>query len=123
MTEQQWETLLAIIHGESVRPLPTGFIIDSPWLPNWAGDSILDYFFSESIWLKANMKAISTFPQIFFLPGFWSEYGMCTEPSAFGSVCTWEENEFPFAKQILKSADEVERLESPIHAKMDFCPL
>jgi uroporphyrinogen decarboxylase len=122
MTEQQWETLLAIINGESLRPLPTGFIIDSPWLPNWVGDSILEYFFSESIWLKANMKAITTFPQIFFLPGFWSEYGMCTEPSAFGSVCTWEENDFPFAKPILKSVDEVERLEKPNPRKDGLLP-
>jgi len=24
-----------------------------------------------------------------FLPGFWSEYGMCTEPSAFGARCSF----------------------------------
>jgi hypothetical protein len=44
MTDQQWATLLAVIRGEDIRPLPVGFIIDSPWLPNWAGYSILDYF-------------------------------------------------------------------------------
>jgi hypothetical protein len=44
MTDQQWATLLAVIRGEDIRPLPVGFIIDSPRLPNWAGHSILDYF-------------------------------------------------------------------------------
>ncbi len=58
MNDQQWETLLAVINGEMIRPLPTGFIIDSPWLPNWAGCSILDYFTSERIWFDTNIKAI-----------------------------------------------------------------
>ncbi|GAK60372.1 uroporphyrinogen decarboxylase, URO-D [Candidatus Vecturithrix granuli] len=122
MTEQQWETLLAVIKGEKVTPLPTGFIIDSPWLPNWAGYSILDYFANGDVWFKANMQAIDAFPQTMFLPGFWSEYGMCTEPSAFGAICTWEENEFPFAKPILRSANDVERLELPNPRKDGMLP-
>ncbi|MDY0096573.1 MAG: uroporphyrinogen decarboxylase family protein [Candidatus Vecturithrix sp.] len=122
MTEQQWETLLAVIKGEKVTPLPTGFIIDSPWLPNWAGHSILDYFVSEDVWFRANMQAINAFPHTMFLPGFWSEYGMCTEPSAFGAICTWEENEFPFAKHILRSAADVERLAQPDPRKDGLLP-
>lgn len=113
MTEQQWNLLVAVIRGEEMRPLPTGFIIDSPWLPNWDGVSILDYFTNEDAWLKANLKALQTFPETLFLPGFWSEFGMCTEPSAFGTICTWTENEFPFAKPILRSVADVQRLEAP----------
>ena len=108
MTDQQWETLLAVIRGEDIRPLPVGFIIDSPWLPNWAGYSFLDYFTDGKVWFQANMKAIETFPEAIFLPGFWSEYGMSTEPSAFGAVCTWEENEFPFAKKLLHSSEDID---------------
>ena len=44
MNDQQWDTLVSVIRGETHRPLPTGFIIDCPWLPNWAGHTILDYF-------------------------------------------------------------------------------
>ena len=117
MTDQQWATLLAVIRGEDIRPLPVGFIIDSPWLPNWAGYSILDYFTDGKIWFQTNMKAIDTFPGAIFLPGFWSEYGMCTEPSAFGAVCTWEENEFPFAKKLIHSIEDIDRLEKPNHQK------
>ena len=113
MTEPQWQTLLAVIHGEQLSPLPTGFIIDSPWLPNWAGHTILDYFTSERIWMDAHWKAIRTFPQTTFLPGFWSEYGMCTEPSAFGAVSIFAENEFPFARKLLRSADDVDFIEKP----------
>lgn len=113
MNDEQWKTLISVIRGEELRPLPVGFIIDSPWLPQWAGYSILDYFTDDRIFLDANLKAIRAFPQAIFLPGFWSEYGMCTEPSAFGSVSVWEENEFPFAKKILRSAADIDLLEKP----------
>lgn len=101
MTEQQWRTLLGVLEGKSMDPVPVGFIIDSPWLPNWAGISILDYYASESRWFDANKQAIGTFPEIAFLPGFWAEYGMCTEPSAFGAKCVFHEDEFPFAEKTL----------------------
>ena len=113
MKDVEWEALKAVIRGEKLNPLPTGFIIDSPWLPNWAGHSILDYFTSERIWLEAHLKAHAAFPDAWFLPGFWSEFGMCTEPSAFGAVSMWAENEFPFAKKVLASPEEVDQLERP----------
>ncbi len=113
MTDQQWQTLLAVIRGEPVRPVPTGFIIDSPWLPNWAGHSILDYLASGSLWFADHQKAQAAFPQAWFLPGFWSEFGMCTEPSAFGAVSRFEENEFPFAKKLLPNVEAAASLEKP----------
>lgn len=113
MKDAQWEALLAVLRGETLETLPTGFIIDSPWLPNWAGHSILDYFTSERIWFQCHQKAHAAFPNSWFLPGYWSEYGMCTEPSAFGAVSMWTENEFPFAQRIINSVEEVDRLVKP----------
>ena len=84
MTEQQWKTLVSMVKGETRSALPTAFIIDSPWLPNWAGVSILDYYADEGVFFEANLQGDRTFPDTIMLPGFWSEYGMCTEPSAFG---------------------------------------
>lgn len=122
MNDQQWNTLVSVVRGETVRPLPTAFIIDSPWLPNWAEHTILDYFTDERIFLNDNLKAIHAFPQAIFLPGFWSEYGMCTEPSAFGSVSIWGEDEFPFARKVLLSPADVERLEKPDPRKHGLLP-
>ncbi|MBD3306326.1 uroporphyrinogen decarboxylase [candidate division KSB3 bacterium] len=122
MTEHQWDTLCAVIRGEQVVPLPVGFLVDSPWLPNWAGYSIMEYLTSDDIWFKTNLQAIETFPSVMFMPGFWSEYGMCTEPSAFGAICRWEEDDFPFAKKVLLAADEVERLEMPDPSKDGLLP-
>ncbi len=113
MTHEQWEKLLAVINGEVFKPLPVGFIVDSPWLPDWAGMSILDYFSSEQMWFKANLKAVQQFPEVMFLPGFWSEFGMCTEPSAFGSKCRWSEDAPPFAEKIITDIQQVHSLSKP----------
>jgi len=113
VTNEQWNTLLEVIEGARPDPLPLGFIIDSPWLPNWAGMSIMDYYASETKWFEANLKAIRRFPDVMFVPGFWSEWGMCTEPSAFGARCVWHENEFPFADKVLDGLDGVAALPKP----------
>ncbi len=105
--------MVDVISGKVVEPLPVGFIIDSPWLPNWFGISILDYYTNDSLWFDANMKAINEFPDIIFLPGFWSEYGMCTEPSAFGAKSSFSANAFPNAEKLIHSAEEIEGLEIP----------
>ena len=122
MTDEQWSELLAVIDGEVVEPLPVGFIIDSPWLPGWAGMSILDYYSSESMWFEANLKAAKRFPDVMFLPGFWSEFGMCTEPSAFGAKCSWEENEFPYADKIITDIQSVHSLVKPDSRKDGLLP-
>ena len=113
MTDEQWNRLLDIMNGEVFSPSPLGFIIDSPWLPNWCGISILDYYTHDKLWLEANLKAVKDFPEAMFLPGFWSEFGMCTEPSAFGARCTFPANAFPHAHKVTRSADEIDELPVP----------
>ena len=113
MTDKQWDTLLRVINGEIIKPFPVGFIIDSPWLPNWYGIKIIDYFSSEELWLNANLKAMNDFPEVMFLPGFWSEFGMCTEPSAFGARATFPPDEFPFAHKVIHSTDDIDGLVQP----------
>jgi uroporphyrinogen decarboxylase len=113
MRPEQWDKLLAVINGEVFEPVPVGFVIDSPWLPGWAGMSSIDYFSSEQMWFEANLKAVGQFPEIMFLPGFWSEFGMCTEPSAFGSKCSWQENGLPYAGKIITDIQDVDSLVKP----------
>jgi uroporphyrinogen decarboxylase len=113
MTDKQWEILLKVAKGDPVEPLPVGFIVDCPWLPSWYGISILDYLSNDDLWLQANLKAIKEFPEIIFLPGFWSEYGMCTEPSAFGARCIFPPNEFPHAHPVLTSPEAIDALPEP----------
>jgi uroporphyrinogen-III decarboxylase len=122
MNELQWNLLLDVIAGKRVTPLPVGFIIDSPWLPGWAGISIMDYFSNENLWFEANKKAIETFPEAIFLPGFWSEFGMCTEPSAFGSKCRWEEETLPYPEKICPDINVLSRMDKPDVRKDGLLP-
>jgi len=113
MNDQQWSDLISVIEGKRLPVTPCGFIIDSPWLPGWHGITISEYLSSETLWFEANQKAIETFPDCMFLPGFWSEFGMCTEPSVFGARCIFPRDEFPFAERILRSADDINSLPQP----------
>ena len=122
MTNKQWETLKAVVNGKKTEQSLTGFIIDCPWLPQWYGISILDYFSSDELWLKANLKVIETFPDVIFLPGFWSEYGMCTEPSAFGAKSVFFHDDFPFANKLIETTEDIDKLTLPNPATDGLLP-
>ncbi|MBN2413452.1 uroporphyrinogen decarboxylase [candidate division KSB1 bacterium] len=113
MTDNQWIQLLQILEGKEPESPPIGFIIDSLWLPGWYGISTLDYYTSDNLWFKANLKAVQTFPDVMFLPGFWSEYGMCTEPSAFGSRLVWAKQNLPHAEKVSSSIYDISKLARP----------
>jgi uroporphyrinogen-III decarboxylase len=113
LTDEQWHILQDVCNGKQFDLLPVGFIIDSPWLPNWYGIRIIDYFSNEDLWLKSNLKAINDYPDVIFLPGFWSEFGMCTEPSAFGARCTFPPDLFPHAHKIIDSVEDIDSLPEP----------
>jgi uroporphyrinogen decarboxylase len=99
--------------GRHLNYKPVGFIVDSPWIPGWYGISKIDYYSSDERWLKSNLSVINTFPDVWFLPGFWSEYGMCTEPSAFGSRMVFLEDSLPHAEKILADISDADRLPQP----------
>ena len=117
MTNKQFNDLIDIINGKVTATPAVGFIIDCPWLPNWAGISIKDYFDDSQLWFDANIKAIERFPDVMFLPGFWSEFGMCTEPSAFGAKSIFPENEFPTVEILITSSSQIDSLTKPNPAK------
>ncbi len=123
MTNAQWQILLDIIKGKNIAPLPIGFIIDSPWLPGWNEISILDYYSSDQLWFNANRQAIQTFPEVIFLPGFWAEFGMCTEPSAFGVKCSFYQDELPFAEKNIHSPDDIDKMTVPDPNEDGLLPL
>lgn len=113
MKDIQWEVLLGVIKGETMQERPVGFIVDSPWLPGWFGSTILEYFTDPESWFESNLRAYDTFPGVIFLPGFWAEYGMCTEPSAFGAKLVWTENDFPHPVKLQCTAEAIATLPKP----------
>ena len=49
MNNEQWKCLIDVIDGKQLDTLPSGFIIDSPWLPGWYGISTLDYYSNDQL--------------------------------------------------------------------------
>ncbi len=113
MTDPQWNQLLCVLAGQSLDRIAVGLIVDSPFVPPWAGVPMLDYLTDDACWLEANLRLCRRFPEIWFLPGFWAEFGMCTEPSAFGSKCVFPAGEFPFAEKALADHRQIDRLKKP----------
>ncbi len=113
MTAKQWNDLLMVIDGKNLGYQPVGFIIDSPWIPGWYGITNIQYYSSEKHWLESNLKAINLFPDVWFIPGFWSEFGMCTEPSAFGARMKWLEQSLPHAEKIIRNIEDINILPDP----------
>jgi uroporphyrinogen decarboxylase len=102
-----------MVEGKELAYQPVGFIIDSPWIPGWYGISPVDFYSSDELWLKSNLKVVNTFPEAWFMPGFWSEYGMVTEPSAFGSRMIFVEKSLPHAEKILTDIGGADMLPQP----------
>jgi uroporphyrinogen decarboxylase len=113
MRNTSWNDLVDLIDGKKLNYNPVGFIIDSPWIPGWYGISNIDFYSSDEQWFKSNLKAVNAFPDVWFLPSFWSEYGMCTEPSAFGSRLIFLEKSLPHAEKILKGIEDADLLPQP----------
>jgi uroporphyrinogen decarboxylase len=65
--------------------VPVALIVDSPWLPGWAGIDTRDYFLCPEKWLEINQSLLTRFPGAVWIPGYWVEFGMAAEPSAFGA--------------------------------------
>ena len=82
----------------------------------------MDYFADSRLWFEANLKAVEQFGDIMFLPGFWSEFGMCTEPSAFGCKCIWPENEFPTAAKLIIDTSRIDYVKKPNPRTDGLCP-
>jgi uroporphyrinogen-III decarboxylase len=113
MRNQYWNDLVSMVDGKKLNYQPVGFIVDSPWIPGWYGIPTIDYYSSDKLWFESNLKVVNTFPDVWFMPSFWSEFGMCTEPSAFGSRLIFLENTLPHAEKILADIADADRLPQP----------
>ncbi|MBN1887399.1 MAG: uroporphyrinogen decarboxylase family protein [Thermoflexales bacterium] len=79
-----WQLFKQAAHLGQPERIPVGLIVDSPWLPGYAGLDTRDYFLFPDKWLEINLALLKRFPDAVWIPGFWVEYGMAAEPSAFG---------------------------------------
>jgi uroporphyrinogen-III decarboxylase len=90
-----WERFAAVARHRPTDQIPVALIVDSPWLPGYAGIDTLDYFLRDDEWLRINLALVDRFPDVAWIPGFWVEYGMAAEPSALGGLIHWEHDQPP----------------------------
>ena len=81
---EAWKRFLSAAHLGTPDQVPVALIVDSPWLPGYAGIDTRDYFLFPDQWLQINLDLLKRFPDAVWIPGFWVEFGMAAEPSAFG---------------------------------------
>ena len=95
-----WERFAAVARGASADKVPVAFIADSPWIPGFFGIDTLDYFLRPDEWLRVNLALRERFPEICWVSGFWVEYGMAVEPSAFGARIVWHHDQAPSIEHV-----------------------
>jgi uroporphyrinogen-III decarboxylase len=118
-----WERFVAVARGNSIDQIPVAFIVDSPWLPSYAGISTLDYFLRDDEWLRINLQLLNRFPDVLWVPGFWVEYGMAAEPSALGARTVWHAAEPPSIEPLRGGLSELANLQPAdpqLHGLMPF---
>ncbi|MFZ5919195.1 MAG: uroporphyrinogen decarboxylase family protein [Chloroflexota bacterium] len=90
-----WERFKQAARLGEPDQVPVALIVDSPWLPGYAGIDTRDYYLLPDKWLEINLGLLDRFPDAVWIPGFWVEYGMAAEPSAFGARPRFYPNQPP----------------------------
>lgn len=124
MTDKQWEYLESVV-AQTNTQLPTGLIVDSPWMPGYCGINNIDFFARPDAWLNAYKKIKKDFPETIFLPDWWNEFGMATEPSGFGCKFDFYEDNLPTVHHIIEDTDDeiIDTLAAPDPRKNGLMPL
>lgn len=111
MTVAQWNALEELIK-QTNETLPTGLIVDSPWMPGYCGINNLDFYVRPNAWFDAYCHIKKDFPDTTFLPDWWCEYGMATEPSGFGCRFDFYEENLPTVHHIIADAEDLDVINS-----------
>lgn len=96
-----WERFKQAARLSEPDQVPVALIVDSPWLPGYAGIDTRDYFLFPDKWLEINLGLLERFPDVVWIPGFWVEYGMAAEPSAFGAKLRFHRHSPPSIEPVV----------------------
>lgn len=95
MTNQAWDDFLIAARGGEPPRTAVALGISSGFVPHAYKINTLDYFMYPDLWLNANLTLMARFPDLIIFPGLWVEYGIASEPSAFGAPVLWKAHEPP----------------------------
>ncbi len=107
MNQSEWERLQKAIKRENEFP-ETALIVDSPWIPGYCGHGVIDFLARQNVWMQDYEKIKADFPGAIFVPDYWVEFGMATEPSSFGCRVEFFQNNLPVVHHLFSSIDDFE---------------
>jgi len=113
-----WTLFKEAARLEEPAEIPVALIVDSPWLPGYAGIDTRDYYLFPETWLEINLGLLERFPDVAWIPGFWVEYGMATEPSAFGAKVRFHSDRPPSIEPLVDDLAHWADVK-PIHPEQD----
>ena len=126
MTKGQWALFQSILRGDA-EGLSVGLIVDSPWMPGYCGITNIDFYARPDEWFNAYIKIKKDFPGVLFLPDWWAEYGMATEPSGFGVKFNFYDENLPTIHPLIDDMDDagdiIDTLRVPDPRKDGLMPL
>ncbi len=118
-----WTRFKQAARLETPEQVPVALIVDSPWLPGYAGIDTLDYYLLPDQWLAINLGLLARFPDAVWIPGFWVEYGMAAEPSAFGARIRFHHDSPPAIQPLSTDIDFWADAPAPNVREAGFMPL
>jgi uroporphyrinogen decarboxylase len=120
-----WERFAAAArHGaQRADRVPVALIVDSPWLPGYAGLDTLDFFLCPAEWQRIYLGLNERFPDVAWIPGYWIEYGMAAEPSAFGARINWHHDQPPSIEPVRGGLNVLCDMEPPDPQHHGLMPL
>lgn len=114
-----WEHFKQAAKLGNPEKVPVALIVDSPWLPGYAGIDTRDYFLFPEKWLAINRGLLERFPEVVWIPGFWVEYGMAAEPSAFGAKLHFHADSPPSIAPVIEDLSFWAREIKPVNPQED----
>ena len=118
-----WKRFAAVARHGQADQVPVALIVDSPWLPGYAGLNTLDFFLQPDEWLRVYLGIRDRFPEVAWIPGYWIEYGMAAEPSAFGARINWHGNQPPSIEPVRGGLNVLFDVEAPDPQHHGLMPL
>jgi uroporphyrinogen decarboxylase len=118
-----WDYFKQAARLEEPAQIPVAFIVDSPWLPGYAGLDTLDFYLLPDKWFEVHRGLLDRFPEAVWVPGFWVEYGMAAEPSAFGAQIQFYSNRPPSIEAVITDVSHWAAVKPANPQRDGFMPL
>jgi len=118
-----WEQFKTAARLEKTDKPPIAFIVDSPWLPGYAGIDTLDFYLRPDLWFDAYRSLLDRWPEVTWVPGFWVEYGMAIEPSAYGVQFFFHDDRPPSLEAVVTDPAHWANVPVPDVKEAGFMPL